>query len=206
MQPHIFPDNERLAKQIRFIIEVDKLKQIFRQTYLMDSTRKENDAEHSWHLALMAVVLVEHANEPVDLLKVIKMVLVHDLVEIDAGDTLVYDLDGYEDKAEREQKAADRIFPLLPEDQAEELRSLWDEFEARETPEARFAAALDRLQPLMHNYYTSGKAWKDHGIAVDQAIDRNKYMADGASGLWEFAEQFLQDAVEKKYILKTKEP
>ncbi|MBW1891807.1 MAG: HD domain-containing protein, partial [Deltaproteobacteria bacterium] len=166
-------DNSRLEKQIQFIIEIDKLKKIVRQTLLTDHSRKENDAEHSWHIALMSVLLSEYAQEKgIDLLHVVTMLLVHDLVEIDAGDTFCYDQKGNADKLERETKAADRIFNILPEDQAASFRSLWDEFEAGKTAEARFAAAMDRLQPLLHNYNTEGGTWKEHRILKDQVIIR----------------------------------
>ena len=141
---------ERLKNQLTFIWEIDQLKNIFRQTYLLDENRKENDAEHSWHIAMMAVILQEYANEDVDLLRIIKMMLIHDIVEIDAGDTYCYDEAGNESKRQRELEAADRLFNILPQDQAKEFRALWDEFEARETDEAKFARALDRLQPLHH--------------------------------------------------------
>src|SRR5262249_50705513 len=150
------PMSDRLARQIAFIIEIDKAKQVLRQTLLMDGSRLENDAEHSWHLAVMALLLAEYAGEAVDLLRVLKMVLIHDLVEIDAGDTFVYDVEALATRREREERAADRIFGLLPADVEEEFRALWEEFEAQATPEARFAAALDRLQPLLHNYHTGG--------------------------------------------------
>ena len=154
---------DRLQQQIAFLLEVDKLKQIFRQTYLLDETRKENDAEHSWHFAMFALILAEYAPEPVDILKVIKMALVHDLVEIDAGDTFLYDEAGNADKAEREAKAADRIFALLPEEQGGELRTLWEEFEEKKTPEAKFAGAMDRFQPFLHNCNTQDAHGKSTG-------------------------------------------
>lgn len=194
-------DDDRLAQQIRFVVEIDKLKQVFRQTWLTDQSRRENDAEHSWHLAVMALLLSEYAREQdIDLLLVLKMVLVHDLVEIDAGDTFVYDEEAARDKSEREERAADRIFGMLPADQAEELRSIWDEFEARRTPEARFAAALDRLQPILHNYHTQGKAWQAHGIVSSQVVSCNQHMAEGAPSLWDFAQQLIKDAVEKGHL------
>jgi putative hydrolase of HD superfamily len=190
-----------LARQIQFVVEIDKLKGVLRQTWLMDGSRRENDAEHSWHLALMAVLLAEYAAEPnLDLLRVVKMLLVHDLVEIDAGDTFVYDKAGARDKAAREQKAAQRIFNILPPDQAGALRGLWDEFEARQTPEARFAAALDRLQPILHNYHTQGKAWRAHGITSEEVIAHNRHMAEGAPRLWQYARDLIRDAVEKGYL------
>ena len=155
---------ERLEKQMEFILEVDKVKKIVRQTYLSDASRKENDAEHSWHLALMAVLLKEYSNEEVDLAKVIPMVLIHDLVEIDAGDTYAYDEAGAETKRERETKAADRIFGLLPGDQGTWFRELWEEFEAYETAEAKFAHVLDNAQPLLLNDASNGRSWDRHGV------------------------------------------
>ena len=194
-------ENDRLARQIEFLVEIDKLKQVYRQTWLMDRSRRENDAEHSWHLAVLAVLLAEYAAEPgLDLLKVLKIVLIHDLVEIDAGDTYAYDADRQQDQAQRERTAADHIFAILPPDQAAEFRAYWDEFEARETPEARFAAALDRLQPLLHNYYTEGKAWREHGITSDQVFARNRPAADGSPVLCQYAESLIRDAVEKGYL------
>jgi|SRR6056297_363406 len=188
----------RLEKQIDFILEIDRLKTIYRRTYLTDASRFENSAEHSWHIAVMAMVLAEHANQPdIDLLSVIKMLLIHDLVEIDAGDTFAYDTSAKTDKAEREQAAADRIFNLLPADQAAGFRALWDEFEARQTPEACFAAALDRLQPLIHNLYTRGKSWKEHGVQKDQVLSLNRHTADGASDLWDFAAEWIEKAVSR---------
>ncbi len=192
--------SDSLAKQIEFIREIDKLKQVFRQTYLMDDTRKENDAEHSWHLAMMIILLAEHAADDIDVLRAVKMVLIHDIVEIDAGDTFCYDTEGYKTKAAREQAAADRIFNILPAGQAQEIRALWDEFEARQTPEAKFAAAVDRLQPIMHNFATAGRAWREHGITADQVISRNKHIADGSPALWQFTEQLITTAVEKGYL------
>lgn len=193
--------HDRLARQIAFIVEVDKLKRVFRQTWLMDTSRRENDAEHSWHLAMMAVLLSEYAGRPaLDVLRVLTMVLVHDLVEIDAGDTFVYDEEAAKDKTQREQAAADRLFAMLPDDQAAEVRGLWEEFEARQTPEARFAAALDRLQPILHNYYTRGKAWQEHRITRAQVIASNRHMAEGAPELWEFARGLIDDAVRRGYL------
>jgi len=191
---------DRLEKQIGFIVEVDKLKQVLRQSYLTDRTRKENDAEHSWHLALMTVLLFEYGQDGIDVLRVVKMVLVHDVVEIDAGDTFAYDKQGHETKAEREGMAADRIFNLLPADAAEEVFELWNEFELRQTPEARFAAALDRFQPILLNYHSGGKTWKDHGITVNQVLDRNRHMGEGAPELWAYAKRLIDQAVEKGYL------
>ena len=194
-------NDSRLAKQIEFIVEIDKLKQVYRRTWLTDESRKENDAEHSWHLGVMAILLLEHAQQPqLDLLRVLMMVLIHDLVEIDAGDTFVYDDAGAVDKTARENAAADRVFGLLPADQATELRAFWEEFEARQTPEAKYAAALDRFQPMLHNYLTQGKAWQEHGVAADQVIARNQHIAEGSPTLWKFAEAFVADAVAKGYL------
>ncbi|MGH8000627.1 MAG: HD domain-containing protein [Brasilonema sp.] len=190
----------RLTQQIQFIIEIDKLKQILRQTLLTDSSRQENSAEHSWHLAIMAVVLAEYAPDGVDLLRVIKMLLIHDLVEIDAGDTLCYDALLNESKQEREAQAALRLFGLLPADQASELRFLWEEFEARETPTAKFAAALDRIQPLLHNQQTQGGTWRIHGITRDQVMKRVAPVETGAPELWLFVQQLIEDCIAAGYL------
>jgi 5'-deoxynucleotidase YfbR-like HD superfamily hydrolase len=184
---------DRLANQLLFILEIDRLKSVYRRTYLVDGTRSENSAEHSWHLALMAMVLAEHANKPLDVGKVIRMVLIHDIVEIDAGDTYIYDEQG--DKAEREQQAATRIFGLLPPDQEREFRELWEEFEAGETPEARFASALDRFMPQLHNYHTQGRSWKEHGITAERVLSRNVEIAGGSVTLWEFTQTLIEQAV-----------
>jgi putative hydrolases of HD superfamily len=197
--------DSRFERQIKFILEVDKLKSILRRTYLVHTDRAENSAEHSWHLAIMAILLAEHANEPVDLAKVMKMVLVHDIVEIDAGDTYFYDVAAGMDKAEREQTAADRIFGLLPPDQAQELRGLWDEFEKGESPEARFAVALDRFMPQLHNYHTQGRSWAEHGITADRVLERNACMADGSQKLWDCARDLLKDAITKGFLPTKKE-
>lgn len=193
---------ERLKKQIDFIVEVDKLKTIYRQSIITDKTRHENDAEHSWHLALMAFLLAEYAEQKLDLLKVIKMVLIHDIVEIDAGDTYCYDEKARLGKKEREEECANRIFSLLPEEQAREMFDLWEEFELMETPEAKYAAALDRLQPVLLNYMTEGKSWKDHGITVSQVLERNSRISDSSGKLWDFVKGLLDDAVSKGYLKK----
>ncbi len=188
--------NDRLAQQIRFIIEADKLKEIFRQTLVSQSRRRENDAEHSWHLTLLVIILAEHSNvQPLDVLRVLKMLIIHDLVEIDAGDTFAYDTARMADQHEREARAADRIFGLLPQSQGSELRTLWDEFEARATPESKFAAAVDRFQPMLLNCLTDGAAWKNHGITSDRVIARNQHIAEGSIALWEYASQMIADAV-----------
>ncbi|HVS65996.1 MAG TPA: HD domain-containing protein [Thermoanaerobaculia bacterium] len=186
----------RLARQLEFVLEVDRLKSVLRRTTLSDRSRHENSAEHSWHLALMAILLAEHAEVEIDLARTVEMLLVHDVVEVDAGDTFCYDQTGNLDKEERERRAAERLFGLLPEDQGERLRSLWDEFERRETPEARFAAALDRLQPMMLNYLTEGHSWQQHGVREHQVLERNRPIEDGSRDLWSLAERFLEDAVD----------
>jgi putative hydrolase of HD superfamily len=193
--------SKRLQQQMEFIIEVDRLKSVFRQTSLINESRRENDAEHSWHLALMIIILAEHASAAeVNLLKVIKMVVIHDLVEIDAGDTFAYDQEGEAVKLERERKAADRIFGLLPQDQQQELRDLWEEFESRQSGEARLAAAVDRLQPMLHNFHNQGGAWREHGITAPQVHDRNHQIVDGAPALWEYAEELIKEAVTNGYL------
>jgi putative hydrolases of HD superfamily len=186
---------DRLMQQLQFILEADRLKGVQRRSYLADASRLENAAEHSWHLALMALVLGEHADEGISLLRVLQLVLVHDIVEIDAGDTYLYDEVGNNDKAEREERAAARIFGLLPPHQGEALYELWQEFEARETADARFANALDRLMPLLHNYHTGGRAWKEHGIRGDQVRQRLATMGDGSSGLWAYAQTIIEAAI-----------
>ena len=188
--------DERLKKQMNFLLEVDKLKFISRQTYLSDGKRKENDGEHSWHLALMAVLLSEYSNEKIDLVKVITMVLIHDIVEIDPGDTYAYDTLGNQSKREREVKAADRIFNILPKDQAQKLRQLWEEFEAYETPEAKFAHVCDNVQPLMLNDATDGLAWREHDVKKSQVLQRNRRTGEGSQVLMEYINRILDKNVE----------
>ena len=196
-------ESERFNSQVEFILEVDKLKNILRRTTLLDRSRQENSAEHSWHIALIILVLSEYAEEDhLDLLRVIKLLLVHDLVEIDADDTYCYDEIGGRDQKAREMKAADRIFSILPADQAVSFRSLWDEFEARDTPESRFANALDRLQPFLHNYFTCGHTWRKHGIRKKQVIERMRSVDDGSHRLWGYISSLIDDAVDKGYLAK----
>lgn len=191
----------RLAQQIKFIIEIDKLKNILRQTLLTDESRRENSAEHSWHLAMMAIVLAEYAPSlDIDLLRVIKMLLIHDLVEIDAGDTFCYDAQANQDKSAREVEAATRLFGMLPEAQGIELRAIWQEFEAQQTTEAQFATALDRLQPLLHNQQTRGGTWRIHGISREQVLRRMHPVKDGAPELWTVVEQVIEDAIVAGYL------
>lgn len=205
--PEDFPDRDtsRLARQIHFILEIDRLKSVLRRSYLIGADRLENSAEHSWHLAMLAIVLAEHANESIDLLTVLKMVLIHDLVEIDAGDTYPYDPEAVAGQAEREHRAADRLFALLPADQAADLHALWHQFDRRETPEARFAAALDRLMPLLHNYHTAGRAWLEHGVTRAQVLERNRHSGEGSTVLWAFAAELIEEAVGLGYLAGTPE-
>jgi putative hydrolase of HD superfamily len=194
---------ERFKRQIEFIVEVDKLKKILRRTTLMDGSRQENSAEHSWHIALIVLVLSEYADEDnLDLLQVIKLLLAHDLVEIDAGDTYCYDEIGGQDQKERETRAADRIFNILPEDQAKSFRALWDEYEEKKTPESLFANALDRFQPLLHNYFTQGHSWRRHGIQKKQVLSRMQPVDEGSSFLWDYVAGLIDDAVEKGFLAK----
>lgn len=183
----------RLEKQMEFVKEVDGLKQIGRQTYLKDGSRKENDAEHSWHLAIMALLLGEYANEPIDVLRVMSMVLIHDIVELDAGDTYAYDAAGNATKREREEAAADRIFHILPEDQALYLRELWEEFEAAESAEAKFAHTLDNVQPIMLNDASGGRAWQEHRVKLSQVMERQKVTGKGSKQLWSYAKNTYLD-------------
>jgi putative hydrolase of HD superfamily len=193
----------RLRQQIAFIAECDRLKEIFRQTLNTTSRRAENDAEHSWHLCLCVIVLAEHANHPpLDVLRVLKMVIVHDLVEIDAGDTFAYDTAAMVGQHEREARAADRIFGLLPADQAREFRALWDEFEEKQTPEAKFATAVDRFQPMLLNCLTQGAAWNRHRVTHDRVVARNRHIADGSTELWAYAEQMLNEVVAAGHLAK----
>jgi putative hydrolase of HD superfamily len=194
-------DINRLEQQLAFIVEIDKLKQIIRQSYITDGTRNETDAEHSWHMAVMAVLLAEHVDQAeIDVLKVIKMLLIHDVVEIDAGDTYCYDTQGKQTQYQRETEAADRLFGLLPADQEKEFRSLWEEFEATATPEAKFAAALDRLQPLLLQYHTAGKSWQEHQIVSAKVRERNRHIQQISQVLSQLVEEIITDSVAKGYL------
>jgi putative hydrolase of HD superfamily len=194
----------RLQDQLRFLKEIDRLKSIVRRTPLLDGSRRETDAEHSWELALMAIVLAEYADSTIAVDRVIRMVLVHDLVEIDAGDTFLYDDRAAIDKSEREELAAERIFALLPADQSAELKGLWKEFEAQETADARFAKALDRLQPLLHNYLTGGGTWKEGGVTAERVLERKSVIAAGSTALWAYAETLLNEAVDRGFLREAK--
>lgn len=192
---------ERFKKQMDFILEMDKSKEVWRQTYLAAADRKENDAEHSWHLAIMCILLSEYANEKIDVLRTLTMVLIHDIIEIDAGDTYAYDGAGNKTKQAREAMAAERIFGMLPEDQGSYLKGIWEEFETAATPEARFARTLDRVQPLMLNDATEGRAWMEHGIHAEQVYERNRVTPEGSERLWEFAKALIdKNAAEGKLL------
>lgn len=190
----------RLEQQLSFILEIDKLKTVLRQTLLTDQSRRENSAEHSWHLAVMAALLTEYAVEPVDVTRVMKMLLVHDIVEIDAGDTFAYDVQANTDKDEREQRAAERLFGMLPEEQGRDLRQLWDEFEERETPESKYANALDRLQPLLHNSQTEGGTWRIHKVSRPAVLKRMEPVKIGMPEIYPVVERIVAEAVAKGWI------
>lgn len=190
---------ERIQQQFDFLREIDKEKEIIRQTYLASASRKEGDAEHAWHMAIMTLLLSEYANEKIDVLKTVSMLLIHDLVEIDAGDTYAYDETGKTTQREREVRAAERLFGLLPEDQGKKMRALWEEFEARETPEARFARTMDCVQPLMLNDASGGRSWAEHGVHVSQVLARNERTGEGSQAIWDYAkENFLAPHVGKE--------
>ena len=192
---------QRLQQQIEFMLEIDKLKHILRRTILTDRSREENSAEHSWHIAMAVFLFSEYAQDQnIDWYRVIKILLVHDLVEIDAGDTYCYDHQSRKDQAQREQKAAERIFKILPLDQSRSFRELWDEFENRETPESKYANALDRFQPFLQNYVTKGQIWRKNNITRRQVKDRMQPVFDGAPLLWNLVELLIDDAVQKKYL------
>lgn len=191
---------ERLTQQIAFILELDKLKSVLRRSYVTGTARRENSAEHSWHIALAALTLAEYANEPVATDHVIKLLLVHDIVEIDADDTFIYDTTGKLDQADRENLAAERIFGLLPADQRAQYFRLWREFEEHTTPEAKFARAVDRLLPVLHNYYTQGRGWQENNIHQGQVLAVNGIMGDGSTALWHFIQAKIQEAVDQGYL------
>ncbi len=193
--------NQRFEGQLKFLIEADKMKSVLRQTLLMDGSRRENDAEHSWHLALMAMTLYEYADrDRVDLSRVLKMALVHDLIEVYAGDTFAYDDAGNEDKEERERQAADKLFSLLPTEQGAEYRSLWEEFDEAETPDAVYAAAMDRLQPFVNNMMTQGHTWSLGGVTAAKVRRRLEMVKRGAPALWEYVENSIAQAIAKGWL------
>ena len=192
---------DKLKKQLQFLSEADKMKTVLRQTLILDKSRRENDAEHSWHFALMAMTLFEYVGfDGVDINRVIKMAILHDMIEIYAGDTFAYDVTGNKSKDEREKEAADKLFSLLPNEQAKEYRTLWEEFEHMETPDAIYAAAVDRLQPFINNYQTDGHSWVKYGISADQVYERMAPVKTAIPALWEFVEFVIRDSCEKGYI------
>jgi putative hydrolase of HD superfamily len=201
--PGLIPRNsERFKRQVEFLLEIDRLKHILRQTILLDRSRQENSVEHSWHIALSAMIFAEYADRNgVDLSRVIHMLLIHDLVEIDAGDTYCYDEQAGAAQPERERRAADRIFGLLPPDQAQDFRKAWEEFEASKTPEARYAQAMDRFQAFLHNYFTQGQVWRRHGIRRQQVLRRMQAVEHGAPLVWDYLRTLVDDAVHKGYLL-----
>jgi len=184
-----------LIKQIEFIKEIDKLKYIQRRTRLFNSDRNENDAEHSWHLAMMAIILSQHSNAAVDVLKVVKMVLIHDIVEIDAGDTFIYDTVKNHVNTDDERLAAERIFGLLPKEQAEELIRIWEEFEAGETDEAKFAKSMDRLEPLLQNVSNNGGTWKEYNVDYKKVYEKKQVIRNGSVSIWNYAENLIEESV-----------
>ncbi len=191
---------ERLQAQISFALEIDKLKRVIRRNTLIDGSRRENDAEHSWHLGMLAMVMGEHAPPGTDLDKVVAMLLVHDIVEIDAGDVFVYDTDAVAGQSALERAAADRIFGLLPQDQTVRLRAIWDEFEERRTPEARFARALDRLAPILANHHNEGGTWKLYKVTADQVREKVQIISEGSVTLGKFAEQLVETSVARGHL------
>ena len=194
-------EKEELTQLFNFFREIDKEKFIGRQTYLTDGVRKENDAEHAWHMAIMTLLLSEYANEEIDVLRVLSMLLIHDLVEIDAGDTYAYDAVGGATQHTREEAAAQRIYGLLPEDQGKWLYDLWEEFEAYETPEAKYAHMLDNSQPLFLNNATDGISWVEHGVKKSQIYTRNRRTGEGAPKIWEYMQELIDQHVEKGHVI-----
>ncbi len=195
-------DMERLRRQFAFIEEIDKEKQILRQNCIADGSRRENDTEHAWHMAVMVLLLSEYANEEIDVLRTVSLCLVHDLVEVYAGDTYAYDEEAKKTQKAREEAAADRLFSILPDDQGAMMRGLWEEFEAEETPEALFARALDNVQPAMLQAVSGGGSWKDHGVRLSQILERNSVTPRGAADLWDYSrENYILPHVAKGNIL-----
>ncbi len=193
---------DKLLQQINFIKEIDKIKYIERKTKLFNSDRRENDAEHSWHLAMMTIVLAEHSDVPIDVLKVLKMVLIHDIVEIDAGDTFMYDTEKDHTNTDEERTAANRIFGMLPKEQADELISIWEEFENGETHEAKFARSMDRFEPLLQNASNNGGTWTEFGVNYDKVFEKKKDIKEGSSLLWSFAKNLINESVDKGILKK----
>jgi putative hydrolases of HD superfamily len=193
---------DKLLRQISFIKEIDKLKYIQRKTKLLNSDRHENDAEHSWHLAMMAIVLAEHSDKPIDILKVVKMVLIHDIVEIDAGDTFIYDTIKSHSNTEEELLAAKRIFGLLPLEQAEEFIAIWEEFEEGNSDEAKFAKSMDRLEPLLQNTSNNGGTWAEFNVSYEKVYEKKKAIKNGSRTIWNYAENLINESVAKGILKK----
>lgn len=193
-------DKERFSKQLAFILEIDKEKNILRQTHLSGHGRRENDAEHAWHMAIMIYLLKEYANEEIDIARTMMMALIHDVVEIDAGDTYAYDAEGLTTQKQREEKAAERIFGLLPEEQKKELRELFEEFEKNETAEAKFAHAMDNFQPLLLNNSNAGGDWRAHGVSKSQVLKRHSMTGLGSDEIWKYSKSIIEDNVRKGNI------
>ena len=196
----MYPEN--LLKQISFIKEIDKLKYILRKTKLFNSDRNENDAEHSWHLALMTIILAEHSNHPIDVLRVLKMVLIHDIVEIDSGDTFIYDTQKNHVNTDEERLAANRIFGILPKEQADELIAIWEEFEAGETNEAKFAKSMDRLEPLLQNTSNNGGTWAEFNVNYSTVYEKKRVIENGSDSIWAYAKELLNNSIEKGILKK----
>lgn len=195
-------DSERFNKQMDFIREIDKEKMIKRQNYLTDRATRENDAEHAWHMAIMTILLKEYANEEIDVLRTVTMLLIHDLVEVYAGDTYAYDEEGKKTQSEREHMAAEKLYGILPEDQGENLKSIWNEFEECRTPEAKFARTMDCFQPLILNDATDGRAWKEHDVRLSQVLKRNERTHSGSEDIWEYArDNLIEPNVRKRNII-----
>ncbi len=197
-----FLDNDRLKKQLEFLVEIDKMKQVFRRTVLVDKSRRENDAEHSWHFALYGMLLNEYCSDDIDVNKVMKIGLVHDLVEVYAGDTFAYDEKGKIDKQQRELEAADKLFGMLPDDQRDEIRALWDEFEAKETKESRCANVCDRLQPLIHNFLTDGHTWKEGDVSSAQVLKRMDIIRETSPELWKVVTGIVETSINQGILKK----
>ncbi|OIQ26598.1 HD domain-containing protein [uncultured Vibrio sp.] len=195
--------NDRLVKQLALVIELDQLKSVLRRTRVKSAQgRLENSAEHSWHVALMAILMEEHANEPVDIARVVKMLLLHDIVEIDAGDTFVYDVAATLEQEEKELAAANRLFALLPSDQGNELLAIWSEFESASSADARFAKALDRIIPMMLNFHNDGQSWQEHNVTAEQALTVNSKIALGSEAMWDEAKRMIETATENGWLKK----
>lgn len=198
----IYMSEERLKKQLEFLVEIDKMKNVLRRTLIVDGSRRENDAEHSWHLAMLAMVLEEYSEREINISRVVRMCLVHDLVEVYAGDTFAYDEKGYEDKLARETAAADKLFSKLPTEQGEEFRALWEEFDEAQTADAMYAAAMDRLQPMMNNFLTDGHTWKEGKVTSDKVLDRMQPIKKATPELWQVVEYIVSTSIERGILQK----